>query len=323
MADDLKEEMEEKEAVEEEKVKGGLFKIGPFKDRPISRRKLIVNSIRAAVVLGVAKGVYNTSSFNIRTEKVEVKIPDLPAELKGFKIAQLTDLHSSMVVTENLINSAAEAAMKESPDMIALTGDFISGSTKFLSGSVGEFNEGHLAKCVRALKPLKAPHGVYAVLGNHDFWSGEEAVGKITAAFEGALGVKWLRNTNVTITKGKARLDILGVDDHWENSYSLRKAYEGTGDGRCKILLSHNPDATEDIWHDMKIDLVLSGHTHGGQIVAPIVGMPFLPSRFGQKYRAGLVKGEKVQTYISRGVGHLLAPIRINCPPEVTIITLA
>ena len=306
----------------------------------LSRRRFIKNGVRVAVALGAAKGVYNTSSGSIRTEQVEVRIKGLPQGLRGLKIAQLTDLHSSFIVTEKLLHTAALAAMAHRPDMIALTGDYISGSTKFLSGSVGDFEIKYLDRCVRALSPLRAPLGIYGVLGNHDFWSGAEAVGEITTAFEKRLGVKWLRNESVTVERAGATLDILGVDDHWEESYSLEGAYSTLGrkkpsKTRATILLSHNPDVTEDIGPSMKIDLILSGHTHGGQIVAPFIGMPFLPSRFGQKYRQGLVITKRsqgahggngsngVQTYVSRGVGHLLAPVRFNCPPEVTVITLA
>ncbi|MDH5638438.1 MAG: metallophosphoesterase, partial [Nitrospinota bacterium] len=88
------------------------------------------------------------------------------------------------------------------------------------------------------------------------------------------------------------------------------------------IMLSHNPDINDDVLPQMRIDLILSGHTHGGQIYLPFIGCPVVPSKFGQKYIAGLVRDGERQTYITRGVGHLLAPIRINCPPEATIITL-
>jgi uncharacterized protein len=114
------------------------------------------------------------------------------------------------------------------------------------------------------------------------------------------------------------------VDDYWANSCSLARACQGLDPQTVKILLSHNPDINEDISDlGLEIDLVLSGHTHGGQVVAPLIGQPVMPSRFGQKYRAGLVFDGNRQTYISRGVGHLLAPLRFNCAPEATVLRLS
>jgi len=133
----------------------------------------------------------------------------------------------------------------------------------------------------------------------------------------------WLRNRSVTLTRGGTAFHLLGVDDYWEPSCSLPAACNGLGTDQVKILLSHNPDINDDIplLHE-KIDLVLSGHTHGGQVVMPFLGQPVMPSKFGQRYRTGLVRDGDRQTYISRGVGCLLAPIRLNCPPEATVLTL-
>ena len=134
--------------------------------------------------------------------------------------------------------------------------------------------------------------------------------------------VTWLRNKHVIIKKCESEIALLGVDDYCENSCSPRKAYEGLEKEITKILLSHNPDINESILPDFDVDLILSGHTHGGQVVIPGIGMPFMPSAHGQKYREGLVQDGRRQTYITRGVGHLFAPLRYNCPPEVTLITL-
>ncbi len=288
-----------------------------------TRRRFVVNGLRAFIALGAVKGIYNTTEFHIRLERTGVNVAQLPGPFEGFKIALLSDFHSSFVVGKGLLSAASRMAMGEKPDVILLGGDFISGSTKFLSGSVGEFKAKYLNRCLDALSALEAPMGIYAVLGNHDFWSGPEAVEKITDEFSKRLGVVWLRNSSATLERGVEKIDLLGIDDYWEESSSLEKAYMGLDMTTPKILLSHNPDINEAIDDRfMRIDLTLSGHTHGGQVVAPFIGMPFIPSPFGQKYRAGLVRDGKRQTYVTRGVGHLLAPIRLNCPPEVTLITL-
>lgn len=289
----------------------------------LTRRKFIINGIRGLVLVAAAKGFYNTTSYNIELVSKDIRISGLPSSFRGLKIIQLSDLHASSIVGNDLFREASKTAMEAKPDIIFLTGDFVTGATKFLSGDIGEFNKRHLEECVAALSGLTAPMGIYGVLGNHDFWSGKPAVDSITKAFEDALNVKWLRNESVRLEKGGGSIDLLGIDDYWEPSSSLSGAYRGLDEKNIKILLSHNPDINEEIEASgLRIDLVLSGHTHGGQVVVPFVGQPVMPSKFGQKYRAGLVRDGSRQTYVSRGIGHLLFPIRINCPPEVTLLRL-
>lgn len=279
--------------------------------------------MRGFVVATLGKGFYNTTGGQVELVRVPVKIKNLPAPLQGLKIGLLTDLHSSFIVSSDLIKSGGQLIMSENPDLVVMTGDFISGSTKFLSGSIGKFKNEYLTRCADALSHLKAPLGVYGVLGNHDFWSGPESVRAICGTLTKQIGVVWLRNRNVEIKKGGASFYLLGVDDYWEASCSLTAACKGLDADTIKILLSHNPDINDDIslLHE-RIDLVLSGHTHGGQIVVPFLGQPVMPSKFGQKYREGLVRDGDRQTYTSRGVGSLLAPIRLNCLPEATVLTL-
>lgn len=294
-----------------------------YSPKKFTRRQIIKYGIRGVIAAGIAKGFYNTTSYGVGLTRVDVRIANLPSAFNGFMIGQLSDLHSSFIVSKSLLMSAAETLMSAKPDAIVLTGDFISGSTKFLSGSVGEFDKDKVDKCVGALSGLKANFGVYGVLGNHDFWSGTPAIDSITAEFTKRLNVEWLRNRSVEIKKDNAKIDLLGVDDYWEGSCSLMNASKGLDRSSVRILLSHNPDINDDI--DLlkeRIDLVLSGHTHGGQVVAPLIGQPVMPSKFGQKYRAGLVRDGARQTFITNGVGHLLVPIRLNCPPEAVIIRL-
>lgn len=274
-------------------------------------------------VAALGKGFYNTTGGQVELVRVPVKIKNLPAPLQGLKIGLLTDLHSSFIVSSALIKSAGQLIMSENPDVIVLTGDFISGSTKFLSGSIGKFDNEYLTRCADALSHLKAPLGIYGVLGNHDFWSGSESVRALCGTLTKQIGMVWLRNRSIELKKGGASFHLLGVDDYWEASCSLTSACKGVNADSIKILLSHNPDINDDIslLHE-RIDLVLSGHTHGGQIVVPLLGQPVMPSRFGQKYREGLVRDGDRQTYISRGVGCLLVPIRLNCLPEATVLTL-
>lgn len=289
----------------------------------MNRREFLKYSLRGLIAATLGKGFYNTTSGQVELVRVPVKLMNLPAALKGLKIGLLSDLHASFVVSDGLIRAAGELIMSEKPDLIVMTGDYISGSTRFLSGSVGEFNKGHLLGCIEALSGMKAPLGIYGVLGNHDFWSGAEAVKEICTMFTARIGMTWLRNRNVELSKNGASFYLLGVDDYWDPACSFPAACQGMGSGAVRILLSHNPDINDEIsLSRQRIDLVLSGHTHGGQVVMPFIGQPVMPSRSGQKYRAGLVRDGDRQTYITRGVGCLLAPLRFNCPPEATVLTL-
>jgi predicted MPP superfamily phosphohydrolase len=289
----------------------------------LKRRDFLKFGFRGAIAATLGKGFYNTTSEQIELVRVPVKIRNLPAPLQGLKIGLLTDMHSSLIVSSNLIATAGQLIMSEKPDLIVMTGDYISGSTKFLSGSIGKFKEEYLIRCADALSQLKAPLGVYGVLGNHDFWAGTEAVKHICETFTMRIGMVWLRNSSVELKKSGTSFNLLGVDDYWESSCSLPSACKGIDTDTIRILLSHNPDINDEISSlGERIDLVLTGHTHGGQIVVPFLGQPIMPSKFGQKYRAGLVHDGDRQTYVSRGVGCLLAPVRFNCLPEATVVTL-
>jgi len=272
--------------------------------------------------LGAGKGYANTSSSRIRLETVSIPIPRLPAPFRGLKIGQLTDLHSSPIVGADHFVRSAELVMEKEPDVVVLTGDYIGYKTQNSSDEIHEFHKVYVDRCVEALSRLKAPMGIYGVLGNHDFWSGPEATAVIVREFEQRLGVRWLRNRHVSLERGGRSIALLGVDDFWEDSCSVEKALAGVPRDRVKILLSHNPEINEILFPFHGIDLIISGHTHGGQVVLPVIGTPFYPGIHGQKYRQGLVVDGNRRTYISRGVGHLVLPVRFNCPPEVTVFTL-
>ena len=290
----------------------------------LEKRILTANSAVSAAAVSIFKGYHNATPHNMELVNVRVKIDSLPPSFNGFKIALLSDFHSSLVVSRKHIAAAAEMAMNEKPDAIGLTGDFISGHARIRSRTVGKIRKKYINRCVDGLSQLKAEYGIYAVLGNHDFWSGSHVVEMITSELSRRIGAVWLRNKNVTVEKDGERIHILGVDDFWSRGCSLDDAYKGLNGNSVKILLSHNPDINKKIDEKKRdIDLVLSGHTHGGQMPMPFrKGDALVPSIYGQKYREGKVHDGKRVTYVTRGVGHLLVPVRLNSPPEVTIITL-
>ncbi len=238
-------------------------------------------------------------------EGIDVTLPRLPARLDGLRVAQLSDLHISQYTTQGDIGRAAALAMRQSPDVIVLTGDFI----------WREVTQ-HAEKLVEPLRSLHAPLGIYAVLGNHDHWEDAALASRVLAE----AGVTLLTNRSLRLDVD-APLWLVGLDDVWERKHDMRAALAGTPDEECKLLLVHEPDYADEA-ADYPVDLQLSGHSHGGQINLPRYGPPVLPY-LGQKYPAGLYQVGKLAVYTNRGIGVIAPPVRLNCPPEVTLFTLS
>jgi predicted MPP superfamily phosphohydrolase len=247
----------------------------------------------------------------LRVEEVQVPISGLPSRLDGLRIVQLSDLHLSAVVPLKHIQQAVATAQNLAADLIVVTGDYVS-------------NEGDDALgCARALSDLHAPLGVYTILGNRDHDSGADEVAGALAA----VGLSLLRNQGQTIARdGGDRADfwLAGLDDVRWRQDDLDAALCDAPDGLPVILLVHEPDYAARIADraaDLGIVLQLSGHSHGGQVRLPFVGAPILPY-LGQEYPQGLQKAGQMWVYTTRGVGLVSPPVRFNCPPEVTALTL-
>jgi predicted MPP superfamily phosphohydrolase len=192
------------------------------------------------------------------------------------------------------------------PDIIVLAGDYVHQSAAYIAPAIGELGK------------LTAPLGRFAVRGNHDNW---ESVSLSRAALAEAK-IPDLNNTGAWIERRGARLRVCGVGDLWTDHQDLDTALGDATRDDAVLLLSHNPDFVETL-RDPRVGLVLSGHTHGGQIVLPGFGAPVVPSRYGQKYLHGLVQGPCSQVFVTRGVGTVTPPVRFLCRPEVVLITLA
>ncbi len=279
--------------------------------RTFLRALIGVSSVAAAA--GLAAEAFGEPN-QIRVRRLSVPLPALPAALDGLTIGQLSDLHRGPYVSEEHIRRAAEIVMSLQPDVIVLTGDFVSVSARYA------------ASCMDALAPLRARHGLFAVLGNHDYWTGE--VGIVQQAVE-RRGVDVLVNRSARLRRGGTDWWISGVDDVWSGRPDLDATLLRVPDEDFRILLCHEPDFA-DTASRAGIPLQLSGHTHGGQVIVPGVGPIVLPP-YGEKYPIGLrrVQGSGTLVYTNVGVGLIaweLGPmalaVRWNCPPEVTLLTL-
>jgi predicted MPP superfamily phosphohydrolase len=237
-------------------------------------------------------------------ERITVPLRKLPPELDGFVIAQLSDLHHGSMVGLDEIAHGVELANGLDPDVVVLTGDFVTGTHEYA------------APCAEALRGLRARHGVFACLGNHDFWTNP---GHVADALE-AQGIPVLRNTHTRLSVRGANLCLAAIDDVWVEAHDLESSLQGIPEGGCTVLLCHEPDFA-DTAAQYPVDLQLSGHTHGGQVRLPLFGPPLLPP-FGRKYPQGLRRVGDLTLYTNRGLGRIFPPLRFRCRPEVTALRL-
>ena len=271
------------------------------------RRTFLKATLAAAVPLApitaASYGLYEAGS--VRIERPTIVLPQLPAAFEKLRVAFLTDIHHGPFIGIDYIASIVRTTLALGPDLILLGGDYISKEAKYA------------AACFDVLGGLKAPLGVFGVLGNHDYQHGLSEVKDGLAA----AGIGELTNRGVWLQRGSSRMRLGGVDDLWYGQPDVRPPLADAAPTDACLVVSHNPDFAEKMW-DSRVGLILSGHTHGGQVNVPGYGAPIVPSRYGQKYLHGLVKAPMTQVYISRGLGTVTPPMRYNSRPELTLITL-
>jgi predicted MPP superfamily phosphohydrolase len=228
-----------------------------------------------------------------------LELPGLPPGLAGLRIVHLSDIHYSLYLSPAAVVRTVQLANSLRPDLVAITGDFVTTSPQFIE-PVSD-----------ALARLRSRFGIYAVLGNHDFRAGAET---LTLALR-QRGIRVLRNSHEWLETNRGRIKIVGIDDSRQKP-DLAAALGDASSEDFTLLLAHNPLALEDA-AQAGVDLVLSGHTHGGQIklrFAQPFYERFLPEGFQELGRTRM--------YISRGIGKVLVPMRIGCPPEIASFRL-
>jgi predicted MPP superfamily phosphohydrolase len=237
--------------------------------------------------------------------ETDIWLRRLPPGYDGLRIVHLTDIHHSLFTPLEDVERAVHLANLLRPDLVALTGDYITLSPSYIWPAA------------RALGKLRARLGVFAVLGNHDFQVDAE---EITRALR-AQRIRVLRNAHFALRVRSAALWMVGVDDLWWGADDLAGALRAVPARDPKILLCHNPIGVRDAAvHG--IDLVLSGHTHGGQVRLPVVGSFYGRSRLGTRFVEGWNRLDGTQIYVSRGIGKVLLPVRLGCPPEIALLRL-
>ncbi|MEO8879555.1 MAG: metallophosphoesterase [Gemmatimonadaceae bacterium] len=272
----------------------------------------------AAIAIGVIAYVVLWTPIAPRCTRIDAPIASLAPELDGFTIAVLSDLHyGGTILPSRLLSRAIDIANRASPDLTVLLGDYAVSHTKLRRAS-GWLYEWALPRMTSTLRMLRARDGVIAILGNHDYDYDPDMV----VAWLQSTGARVLVNACITIARGDARLEIGGVDDWTHGRIDPDGGCTSIDPGTPRVVLSHNPDGVLELAPTAHIDLVLAGHTHGGQIVLPFFGAPSRHCTIcDRKSASGWVARAPVPLYVTTGVGVVL-PLRINCPAEVVIVRL-
>ena len=282
----------------------------------LSRRKFLYTGAIAAAGVA-ATGAWGFSESNHpQVTRLEIPLARLPHAFDGFTIAQLSDFHYHDQLSVTPIRKAVEIVNGLHPDLIALTGDFVTvPALDALIGNPRRFAE-TAEPCAQLLQELRAPLGRFAVLGNHD---GSSDPSRVSRALRDH-GMPVLTNRAVPLERGRDRIWLAGIDDVLEGRPDVALALENIPSAELTILLAHEPDFADEV-SLTPVDLQLSGHSHGGQVWIPGIGAPWLPA-LARRYPRGLYKVRDLILYTNFGIGTIHAPVRINCPPEITMITL-
>lgn len=288
----------------------------------LGRRRMVIDGsfVSAGVVAG-GSGVAGVAvtPWALRTQSYEVPIRSLHESLHGLRIGILSDTHLGARIPASFIAESVERVLALDADVYLLVGDYLHNDVRLIPS---------MAKLFEPLVQSGKP--VLGVLGNHDWYADGPAIG---AALR-SIGVRMIDNDWQIYDRDSRRLSrsasdgglvFAGVGDLDEDDVSFQRALGDAPSHLPRILLSHQPDVAEAVQlsrPEYRVDLMVSGHTHGGQVKLPLVGAPYVPSRFGAKYVEGIVQGPYCPVLISRGIGTSIVPFRFNVPPEVVELTL-
>lgn len=266
---------------------------GPWPYGPVKR-----------AILALASPVNELHDIEIVTKEIE--LPNLPDSFDGMRMVQLSDFHIDRALEDDFFRAAVRLANEQSPDLVVMTGDFI--SRKF-----------HLDRIPELLKGLEARLGVYFIRGNHDFWTRPVEVRRHLES----LGYVCLDNRGVELRMRSAEPDaiaLVGIEHPYGEKIARWEEVFRRDLPACRIALTHTPDVIGAIAR-AGCDLAVAGHTHGGQVQFPVVGATLVPSSYGRRYAAGWKRVGRTLLYTNRGLGAFF-PIRFMCPPEITVFIL-
>lgn len=276
-------------------------------ESPLSRRQFIRGLVAAPLVAVSAVSAYTRliEPYAYWVSETDVFIRDLPGRFEGFRITQLTDIHHSRILGLSEVRRVVDLAQQTKPDMFVLTGDYSTSYRRYIE------------PCAEALSGLSAPDGVWAVLGNHDHYTDPELTRRALARNRIAV----LNNAHTTLRRGPDALQLSGIDDWTWNAVNWPRAFTGLDPRTPTVLLSHQPTVL-DFEQTRQVALIISGHTHGGQLNFPVLGAPARFATKDLKYAQGLFRRGDTQLYVSSGTGVIGLPLRFGVRPEIAVLRL-
>jgi len=267
-------------------------------------------TVGSLCVLGCGLWGFWLEPASLRNENYEIHLPNWPEACDGLRIAVLADLHiGSPFNGLDKLDRIVDLTLRAQPDLILLAGDYV------IHGILG----GHKVapeEVAEGLRRLTAPLGVFAVLGNHDWWTGAARIGR---ALE-SVGIPVLEDSSVLVKRNGCAFHLAGLSDYWEGPRDYRTALKNIPPGMPTIALTHNPDAFPEI--SRPVNLMIAAHTHGGQVYLPLIGRPIVPSKYGQRYAIGHIVENGRHLFVSSGLGTSIIPVRFLVPPEVSLLTI-
>jgi predicted MPP superfamily phosphohydrolase len=271
------------------------------------RRQFVKGLVAAPLVAVSAVSAYARliEPYNYLISETDVYIRDLPQAFQGFRITQLTDVHHSRILGIEEVRRVINIAQQTKPDLFVLTGDYTTSYRRYIE------------PCAEALSTLSAPEGVWAVLGNHDHYTDPELT---TRALQ-RRHISVLGNAHTTLQRGSDSIQLSGIDDWSWNATDWQRAFSGLQPTTPTILLSHQPGVL-DLEQTQRVALILSGHTHGGQLKLPFVGAPARFATQDLQYARGLFRRADTQLYVSAGTGVIGLPLRFGVRPEIAVLRL-
>ena len=279
----------------------------------LSRKRKIVRGTALfllLLLLGVGVWSFFVEPNRLVIHQEVIQIDNWPKELSGLRIAIISDIHTGApFVNDNKLREIVARTNQLNPDLIVLLGDYMSGNS---------WHSHRVEPDVTAagLKDLRAPLGVYSVLGNHDWWYNGN---KVRAAFV-QNGISVLENETAEIKWRNSSFWLVGFADLWTRPQRIQETLSKIPDGSTIVAITHNPDIFPRL--PRNVQLLLAGHTHGGQVNFPIIGRPIEPSDFGQRYAAGHVLEDGHHLFVTTGIGTSILPIRFRVPPEIVLLTI-
>lgn len=300
----------------------------------LSRRAFLAKSLSVTASSSLSGSLIKDDSQLLKVKKVTLSLPDLPSAFEAFKIGFISDPHIGDCSSSNLLEQAVTLCAENNPDLVILGGDYINsldqGFNRFFyhyrysclascKSQIPNFEESleiannYFNKAALICSRLNPKEGIIAVLGNHDRWNSAENCRRAFSANH----IKFLINEEINIVRNGQALNIVGVDD-----YSTGLPQLPSFSTNFRIIVSHNPDFLEEIGFNSTFSLGLAGHTHGGQILLPFIGAAFSNIKYSKLFQGLNLTSGAIPVYTTSGIGTSGLPIRINCPPELSILTL-